>query len=70
VRRIWHTTCRGWCNEDRAGTEALKRGEGPYTLSHRYGDKKLIGSHRTLRSLERGIVRYHDQELVKMGVRL
>jgi hypothetical protein len=47
-----------------------KRGEGPYTLSHRYGDKKLIGSHRTLRSLERGIVRYHDQELVKMGVRL
>ena len=30
----------------------------------------LIVSHRTLRSLERGIVRYHDQEMIKMGVKL
>jgi hypothetical protein len=41
----------------------VRGSNGAFKLVERYGKKRLIGTYRTVDTLERGIVRYGDREL-------
>ena len=45
---------------------AVKR-DGVFTLSERYGEKRKIGTYRSVETLERGIERQHDQMLEELA---
>jgi hypothetical protein len=45
---------------------AVKR-DGVFTLSGRYGEKKKIGTYRSVEALERAIKRQHERMLKEMG---
>jgi hypothetical protein len=45
----------------------MVRGSAPaFTLVERYGEKRVMGTYRTVDTLERGIARYGERELREM----
>jgi hypothetical protein len=53
-RYAWHLALR------------VRGSKGAFKLVTRYGEERVIGTYKSIETLERGIKRYHERELVRM----